>query len=86
MVEQRTPNPRVGGSNPSWPARTIRTKMSKIIAFFQEVRTELEKVTWPKRDDLVGAVVIVCILSLVFAAILGFMDSAITVAIHWLIR
>ncbi|MBU1007539.1 preprotein translocase subunit SecE [Candidatus Dependentiae bacterium] len=60
--------------------------MSKIIAFFQEVRTELEKVTWPKRDDLVGAVVIVCILSLVFAAILGFMDSAITVAIHWLIR
>jgi hypothetical protein len=23
MVEQRTPNPRVGGSNPSWPARLL---------------------------------------------------------------
>jgi len=60
--------------------------MSKIIAFLQEVRTELAKVTWPKRDDLVGSVVIVCFLALVFAFLIGLMDAGIHFVIRWLIR
>jgi len=60
--------------------------MSKIISFLQEVKAELEKVTWPKREDLIGSVIIVCILAAVFALILGLMDAGITVVIRWLIR
>lgn len=60
--------------------------MSKIVTFFREVRAELEKVTWPKRDDLVGAVIIVCVLAVIFALIIGFMDAGIRVALKWLLR
>ncbi len=60
--------------------------MSKIFGFFREVKMELVKVTWPKREDLVGSVIIVCFLALIFAVIIGFMDSAVSTFIRWFIR
>ncbi|MBD3273241.1 preprotein translocase subunit SecE [Candidatus Dependentiae bacterium] len=49
--------------------------MNKIFAFLNEVKAEIYKITWPGRDDLIGTIIIVCILTLVFAAILGAMDA-----------
>lgn len=60
--------------------------MSKIINFVREVKAELDKVTWPKKEDLIGAVVIVCVLALVFSVIIGLMDSVISSAVRWMIR
>jgi len=60
--------------------------MSKVLSFLREVKVELSKVTWPKRDDLVGSVIIVCFLSLCFAGILGAMDSVFSSLIRWFIR
>ena len=67
-------------------AREALGKMSKIISFLQEVKAELTKVTWPKREDLVGAVIIVCMLAIFFALLIGLMDTVVGVAIRWLIR
>lgn len=50
--------------------------MSKILSFLTEVRVELGKITWPKRDEFLGSTIIVCILIAFFALILGGMDSA----------
>ena len=60
--------------------------MSKIVTFVREVKAELEKVTWPKRDDLVGSVIIVCVLAVTVAVIIGLMDAGISTAIRWLMR
>lgn len=60
--------------------------MNKIFTFFREVKAELEKVTWPKKEDLVGSVIIVCVLALIFALIIGLMDAGISSAIKWLMR
>jgi preprotein translocase subunit SecE len=60
--------------------------MTKVLSFLREVKTELGKVTWPKKDDLIGSVIIVCLLSLCFAVVLGIMDSVFSVAVRWLIR
>jgi preprotein translocase subunit SecE len=60
--------------------------MSKVFTFIREVKAELDKVTWPKKDDLIGSVVIVCVLALAFAVIIGAMDSVISAAIRWMIR
>ncbi len=60
--------------------------MSKILTFLSEVRAELRKITWPSRDELIGSTIIVCILVLVFAAILGGMDVAFSALIKQLIR
>jgi preprotein translocase subunit SecE len=60
--------------------------MNKILAFLNEVRTELKKVTWPTRDELVGSTIIVCILVSIFAVILGGMDATFSAFIHYLTR
>ena len=60
--------------------------MNKLLSFLKEVRAELVKITWPKRDDMIGSVVIVCILSLFFAVVLGAMDSTFSAMVRWLIH
>ena len=59
--------------------------MNKVVIFLREVKAELEKVTWTKYDDLVGSVVIVCILSIFFALIIGCMDVGINAVIKKMI-
>ena len=49
--------------------------MNKVLTFLSEVKAEIHKITWPGKSDLMGTVIIVCFLTLVFAAILGGMDS-----------
>ncbi len=49
--------------------------ISKFIVFVNETKSEVKKITWPSRDELTGSVIIVCLLVVVFAAILGSMDG-----------
>jgi preprotein translocase subunit SecE len=49
--------------------------MNKVLTFLNEVKAEIRKITWPGKDDVMGTVIIVCFLTLVFAAILGGMDA-----------
>ena len=49
--------------------------MNQSLTYFYEVLVELKKVTWPKREDLIGSAIIVIIFVLCFAVILGAMDS-----------
>jgi len=46
----------------------------KIRAFFEEVRGELKKVSWPKRDELTRSTSVVLIMILVTATIIGLLD------------
>lgn len=48
--------------------------MNKIVRLLSEVRAELRKVTWPKRDELVSSTIIVFIIVIFFAVLLGAMD------------
>ena len=59
MVERRSPKPEVGGSIPSAPA-TKRKKMKNPLKFFQEVKQEAFKVTWPTgKETMQGTVMVV---------------------------
>jgi len=49
--------------------------IKKAVSFVQEVNTELGKVVWPSRAELVGSSIIVCILAVFFAIVLGGMDA-----------
>ncbi len=48
--------------------------MNKWFRFLNEVKVELGKVTWPKKDELIGSTIIVFILVIFFAIVLGTMD------------
>ena len=88
MVEHRTPNPRVGGSNPSWPANffdmsTKKTKkkntteksvFEKFRDFFEESKIEMKKVAYPTQKQTIATCTSVLILVLIVSIYLGVVD------------
>ena len=87
MVEHRIPNPRVGGSNPSWPVLTcLGVMFSKVIEFLTEVRGEVRKVTWPTRREAMGGTAVVVFVVLVMALFLGVVDAILSKAVQGLIN
>ncbi len=49
----------------------------KIIAFFTDVVKEMNKVTWPKKDDLRDSTVIVLVVCLIISAFVYVVDSVV---------
>jgi preprotein translocase subunit SecE len=66
----------VGGSNPSRPVLKAEI-MQKLIQYLKDVRAELIKVSWPARNELVGATVLVIILSIMMAIFVYACDQVI---------
>jgi preprotein translocase subunit SecE len=50
----------------------------KIIAFFTDVVKEMNKVTWPKKDELRDSTVIVLVVCLMIAAFVYVVDTAVS--------
>ena len=50
----------------------------KIIAFFADVVKEMNKVTWPKKDDLRDSTMVVLVVCLIIAAFVYVVDSAVS--------
>jgi preprotein translocase subunit SecE len=50
----------------------------KIIAFFTDVVKEMNKVTWPKKDDLRDSTVIVLVVCLLIAAFVYVVDTSVS--------
>ena len=52
--------------------------MGSIVSFFSEVRLELTKVTWPKRDEVIKLTLLVFLVSGILGAYVGGLDYAFT--------
>ena len=66
MVERRSPKPEVGGSIPSAPANNKKDdKMINPLKFFQEVKQEAFKVTWPTGKETVQGTIMVAIMAII---------------------
>lgn len=52
--------------------------MKPVLNYFSEVRLELSKVTWPKKDDVIKLTLIVFIISAIVAAYVGALDLGFT--------
>lgn len=59
---------------------------NKIVTFLSEVKSELEKITWPKRDEFLGSTIVVLILTAFFAVVLGGMDTCFGALIKQFLR
>jgi preprotein translocase subunit SecE len=53
------------------------------VRFFKEIRTELKKVIWPTREQLVNNTITVLITCLVIGAIIWIADFAFTQLLEW---
>jgi preprotein translocase subunit SecE len=59
---------------------------NKSRTFFSEVVTEMKKVTFPSRDEVVGTTIVVIITSFVFAVFLYVADFAIVKAYEQILK
>jgi preprotein translocase subunit SecE len=55
-----------------------RSMKEKIIAFFTDVVKEMNKVTWPKKEDLRESTVIVLVMCLLISVFVYIVDTAIS--------
>ena len=60
--------------------------MNKLFSFFREVKTELEKVTWPTRKEVVNYLSLVIVISLVVAIFIGGIDYLLTKGLEVLLK
>ena len=57
----------------------------KVGAFFQETKEELNKVTWPSREELWQATLVVVIMTLLLAAFIGAVDFFLSIIMRILL-
>ena len=60
--------------------------MAKTGNFISQVKTEMQKVAWPSRQELISSTVVVLVSTLVLAAYIGICDLVISRSVHVLIR
>jgi preprotein translocase subunit SecE len=56
-----------------------------LINYFREVKIELSKVTWPKRNEVIKLTLIVFIISAIVAAYVGGLDLVFTKLLEFLV-
>ena len=75
MVERRSPKPEVGGSIPSAPANKQKKVMKNPLKFFQEVKQEAFKVTWPTRKETIQGSLMVVAMAIVASLFFLLLDQ-----------
>jgi len=55
----------------------MKNWFTKAKTFLAETRTELKKVSFPNRDEVVGTTIVVIVTSVIFAVFLWFADAVI---------
>jgi preprotein translocase subunit SecE len=64
----------------------IRAFIAEAIQFFREVKVELQKVTFPTRQETVSSTLVVLVLTVIVAAYLGFSDWALARVVRILLH
>lgn len=55
----------------------------KFVRFFKDIRTELKKVIWPTRKQLVNSTVSVLLICLLIGAVIWISDTVLGILIDW---
>lgn len=61
-------------------------KITKIIDFVNEVKLELQKVTWPKRNVVINYLGLVIAISIIVATFVGIVDFGLTKGLEYFVK
>jgi len=64
----------------------IRTFITEAVQFFREVKVELQKVTFPTRQETVSSTLVVLVLTVIVASYLGFSDWVLARIVQMLLQ
>lgn len=59
---------------------------NKLFSFLEETKTELKKVTWPTRTEVVGSTAVVLVATALLALLIGCFDYIFSIVIRILIH
>ena len=93
LVEFWSPKPAVGGSSPSSPARCwvlgigmkTDSRVRKFFSFIREVRQEVDRVTWPSKNEVIITTVVVFVLAILGSLFFTVVDTTVYRLIHAII-
>ena len=60
--------------------------LERIKNFFREVKTELKKVVFPSRDEVIGSTKVVIVMVIIIAVFLGIIDFLLSKLIGMVVR
>jgi preprotein translocase subunit SecE len=60
--------------------------LERIKIFFREVKTELKKVVFPSRDEVIGSTKVVVVMVFIIAVFLGIIDFLLSKLIGMVVR
>ena len=66
--------------------RYVRASYGKSIQFFQDVRSELRKVTFPNRKETIASTAVVIVVVFIIAIYLGMVDFVLSMVLGNLLR
>jgi preprotein translocase subunit SecE len=55
---------------------------NKIAGFFNDVKLEMAKVSWPTKDELIGSTVVVLVSLTILSAFIGVCDLVLSTAVN----
>jgi preprotein translocase subunit SecE len=59
--------------------------MGRIRRFFKEVKAEMQKVTWPSKDEIIGSTIVVITITLLLTLYVGVIDLGCTKLVQLLL-
>ena len=84
MVEQRSPKPCVVGSNPTRPVLEIM--IGKIKTFILEVLSEMKRVSWSSREEVIQSTKVVLISAVLLGVFISGCDFLLSKLLELLIQ
>jgi preprotein translocase subunit SecE len=60
--------------------------LTNVTNFFSEVRGEMQKVTWPTRDEIMGSTAVVLMTMLILSTFIGVSDFILAQALSVILR
>ncbi len=64
----------------------VTQSFEQVTQFFREVKVELQKVTFPTRQETIGSTAVVLVLTVIMAIYLGFSDWALARIVQMLLK
>jgi preprotein translocase subunit SecE len=64
----------------------VKAFLNDAVQFFREVKVELQKVTFPTRQETVGSTVVVLVLTIILGVYLGLSDWLLARIVHMLLQ
>ena len=64
----------------------MRDYAERALNFLQEVRSEIKKVTWPSRKDVLGSTLVVVLAVFIIAGFLGIVDFGLSLVVGSLMK